>query len=80
MIKDYKHSTALLHINMEQQHLKWMNQKFLLKIKGVPIAMHYKYVNYLQYLIENIDTKNKSQYFGRNITAKIANQFNLLKI
>ena len=70
MIKDYKHLTALLHINMEHQHLRCVNQKFLLKIKGVPIAMHYKYVNYLQYLIDNIDTKNKSQYFGRNIYLK----------
>ena len=42
----------------------------LAKIKGVPIAMYYFYANYLEYLIDNIDTKNKSQYFGGNIYSK----------
>ena len=42
----------------------------LAKIKGVPIAMYYEYANYLQYLIDNISIKNKSQYFGGNIYSK----------
>ena len=50
--------------------VKVCESEMLAKIKGVPIPIYYEQANYLQYLIDIISIKNKSQYFGGNILSK----------
>ena len=50
--------------------VKVCESEMLAKIKGVPIPIYYEQANYLQYLIDIISIKNKSQYFGGNICSK----------